>query len=207
MRLKPLYRKAATVLVPPVAALCVRLFFLSCRKKYHYIGSLPQNNCVFVGWHGELFFNPLFYKKARPGFDAYALVSRHFDGELIARTNKISAGLHALRGSSSKGGSAVLLQAIKKLRAGADVVLTPDGPRGPRHRIQDGVLSLCRRCGGSVVIITHRPRRYWRLKSWDRFMIAKPFTRVDVYFQTLRLQNFDENDKKYLQERMLAYAL
>jgi len=204
---KEFTRKVASYLIPFVAAFFVRLFFFTCKKIYHFEGALPTRNCVFVGWHGELFFNPLLYRKVRKTFTAYALVSRHFDGELIARTNQLSAQIHALRGSSSKGGRSVLLQAIKQLKNGADVVLTPDGPRGPRHKLQGGVLSLAKRSGGKVVVITHRPQRFWRLKSWDQFMIAKPFTKVDVYFQSLQLQEFDEKELSYLQERMLVHAI
>ena len=67
------------------------------------------------------------------------------------------------------------------MRDGVDVAITPDGPKGPRHEVQDGVVVIAQKSKAKVMIFSVVPRRYWQLKSWDRFSIAKPFTIIDMY--------------------------
>ncbi|MGM0622679.1 MAG: DUF374 domain-containing protein, partial [Campylobacterota bacterium] len=155
----------------------------------------------------ELFVNPLVYRSLRKRFKTYAMISHHFDGELIAKTFSFAAGIDALRGSSKRGAKAVLVQAIRQIQNGADVILTPDGPRGPRHSMQGGALSIAKRAGGNVVIITTRAHNYWQLNSWDKFTVPKPFSTVDIYVQSLQLESFDAIETTQLQEKMLRYAI
>ena len=89
-----------------------------------------------------------------------------------------SLGYRAVRGSSTRGGARALLGAVRELRAGGAVAFTPDGPRGPRRELKPGVVAAAQRGGGVIVPIHAEADRAWRLHSWDRFMIPKPFARV-----------------------------
>ncbi|MEO7963088.1 MAG: DUF374 domain-containing protein, partial [Gemmatimonadaceae bacterium] len=115
------------------------------------------------------------------------LVSTHADGEIIARILE-SLGFTTVRGSSSRGGARALLELVRVLREGHDVAVTPDGPRGPRRVFAPGAAVAAMRAGAPVIGIGARTERAWRLRSWDRLMIPKPFARVTVrYTEALRV--------------------
>ena len=110
------------------------------------------------------------------------VVSEHRDGELITRVLE-QFRMFAVRGSSSKGGTRALLEAVRVLNeAGADMAFTPDGPRGPRHQVAPGALIAAHRAGAPIVPITAWSDRLWRLRSWDQFEIPKPFARVVIRY-------------------------
>lgn len=133
--------------------------------------------CVLALWHGELL--PLvWYHRDR---DIAALISTHADGELIARIVE-SLGYRPIRGSSSRGGMRALLEAVRELRSGRHVAFTTDGPRGPRRVSAAGVGVAAAKADAPVVAIGCTVDRAWRLDSWDRFVIPKPFARVTVRY-------------------------
>jgi len=206
VRAKDIYRKIGKLVIPPIGALLMRLLYSTYKFEYSIEGKLPDRNCVFVGWHGELFVNPLVYRKFRKRYKTYAVISHHFDGELIAKTLQLAGRINSLRGSSKKGAKAVLLQAIKQIQKGNDIILTPDGPRGPRHSFQPGALAIAKRAEGNLVIITMRAHKYWQLKSWDQFVIPKPFSKVEIFMQALQLESFDEETAAMVQQKMIKYA-
>jgi len=78
----------------------------------------------------------------------------------------------------------VLMEAVRALHDGADIAITPDGPRGPRHRFAQGALVLAHRAGAPVVPIVAHVARAWRLGSWDGFEIPKPFARITILYDT-----------------------
>ncbi|MCC6319570.1 MAG: lysophospholipid acyltransferase family protein [Gemmatimonadaceae bacterium] len=128
-------------------------------------------------WHGELL--PLVWAHRRRGIAA--IISTHADGEVIARIVE-ALGFQPIRGSSSRGGMRALLEASRTLRAGQSVAFTTDGPRGPRRVSAPGIGVAAARANAPVVAIGCRVSRAWRLRSWDRFVIPKPFARVDVRY-------------------------
>ena len=133
--------------------------------------------CVLALWHGELL--PLvWYHRDR---DIAALISTHADGELIARIVE-SLGYRPIRGSSSRGGMRALLEAVRELREGRHVAFTTDGPRGPRRVSAPGVGGAAAKADAPVVVMGCTVDRAWRLRSWDRFVIPKPFARVTVRY-------------------------
>lgn len=144
---------------------------------------------VFTLWHGQML--PILYAH---GMRCGILISEHRDGEIIARIVEMF-GHFAVRGSSSRGGTRALLEAVKQVREGVDMVFTPDGPRGPLHSYAPGPLILAHRAGVPIVTITAHANRSWRLRSWDRFEIPKPFARVTVlYGEPQRVQGGDVRD-------------
>jgi lysophospholipid acyltransferase (LPLAT)-like uncharacterized protein len=106
------------------------------------------------------------------------LISRSFDGELIARTVEL-LGFLAVRGSSSRGGASALRGMAEAYAAGHRCAFTADGPRGPERVAKPGPVQLAQLAGATWIGCYHaEPSRVWRLKSWDHFMIPKPFSTV-----------------------------
>jgi lysophospholipid acyltransferase (LPLAT)-like uncharacterized protein len=101
---------------------------------------------IIAFWHDQLFLMQYAYTGPRRAM----LISRHGDGEFIARTME-RFGLDSVRGSSTRGGAAALREVARKLRAGGVVGITPDGPRGPRHRLQPGVVYAARLAHAPIV--------------------------------------------------------
>jgi len=122
---------------------------------------------------------PHIFWSQHPHYDrpAWTLVSRHWDGEIIARTVK-PLGIDSVRGSSTRGGREAFEELVGKVEAGESVSITPDGPRGPRFRVQSGVVRLARQTGVPIIPVSWSSRPSWRMPSWDRFQIPNPFARV-----------------------------
>jgi len=130
---------------------------------------------LFTLWHGELL--PLLWHQRGRG--VAVVISEHRDGEIIARIAE-SLGYRTVRGSSSRGASRALLGLTRAIEEGTDGAITPDGPRGPAHVFASGAAVAAQRTGVPIVPIRASASRAWRLKSWDRFLIPKPFARVTV---------------------------
>ena len=107
------------------------------------------------------------------------LISRSFDGELVARTVE-RLGFVAIRGSSSRDGTVGLRNLYRAFLDGHYCAITADGPRGPAMVAKPGVVQLARLAGSSIGAFYVHPERAWQLRSWDRFLIPKPFSRVTV---------------------------
>ena len=134
-------------------------------------------NYVMAVWHGEML--PAIW--AHRGEGMVALVSEHSDGEIIARVIA-GIGFGASRGSTTRGGARALLTLIRALESGLTAAFTPDGPRGPRHELQPGLLAAAKRAGVPIVLIGVAVNRYWQFRSWDQFLLPKPFARVSLAY-------------------------
>lgn len=166
-------------------AALVRLLARSWRMRTH--GGEPLaaarrdgRRVIFALWHGELL--PLLWHQR--GEHVAIVISEHRDGELIARIAE-SLGYATVRGSSSRGGSRALIGLMRAIDAGFDGAITPDGPRGPARVFAPGAAIAAHRTGALIAPIRAQASRAWRLKSWDRFLIPKPFARVTVSFGPL----------------------
>jgi hypothetical protein len=125
------------------------------------------------------------------------MISASRDGELISRIGKFF-GYTPVRGSTSKGALEATRRLVSFLKAGKRCAITPDGPRGPRRVIQTGAVTVARLAGCPVVPFAFEAERCWRLKSWDRFIIPKPFSRaVFVYGNPIRIPRKGGEDSKY----------
>ncbi|MEY4503926.1 MAG: hypothetical protein RL154_218 [Pseudomonadota bacterium] len=171
-------RKVAAKIVPFIGYLLVRLVVATCKKKFTINFEVPKTPIIFAFWHDELLLQPLLYQKFRETPNASVMISEHFDGEIIAKLVKYF-GLDSIRGSARKGGARVLLQAIKQTGKGQDIAITPDGPKGPRHSVAEGIVLLAQKTGLPVVCYNYDASKKWRLKSWDRFIIPKPFCELN----------------------------
>lgn len=134
-----------------------------------------QKPFLYCLWHGRMFL-PLYYHRRR---GVVVMISRHADGEMIARVVK-KLGYGTVRGSSTKGGQEAFYEMLAHLKKGGVAAMLPDGPTGPRMGFKAGTLYLAQHSGCAMIPITFAARPCWRLKSWDRFVIPKPFARCSL---------------------------
>lgn len=127
---------------------------------------------ILAFWHGRILLMPYCWRR---GQAIHMLISQHRDGQIIARTVS-HFGIDTVAGSSSRGGSAALRAMLKALKAGRCVGITPDGPRGPRMRASEGIVQVARLSGVPVIPCSFSVRRRRLLGSWDRFVLALPFS-------------------------------
>lgn len=128
-------------------------------------------------WHAELL--PLMMCYAPAGIAT--MISHHRDGEIAAAVVR-ALGSRVVRGSSSSGGGAALQEMVRLGREGWPLAITPDGPRGPAGRCKPGVVRLAAESGLPIVPVAAHPVAGWRLRSWDRFIVPRPFSVVHVEF-------------------------
>lgn len=124
-------------------------------------------------WHGRILMMPYCWRRTDL---TNMLISGHRDGRLISQTVKYF-GIDTVVGSASKGGAQATRRLIKLMREGGVVGITPDGPRGPRMRVSEGTIALARLSGAPIVPTTFSSRRRRVINSWDRFIVALPFSR------------------------------
>jgi lysophospholipid acyltransferase (LPLAT)-like uncharacterized protein len=170
--------------VPRVAALLVRALTMTLRfEETGEPGTRPWTENPpgpYVFWHRALLCSAGNYR----GKNIAILISRSFDGELIARTVE-RLGFVAVRGSSSRGGASSLRAMQQALAAGHFMAITADGPRGPKYVAKPGAVQLAQMTESYVGSFYVLPQRAWTLKSWDGFLIPKPFSRVVVAYPRL----------------------
>ena len=147
------------------------------------LARLPDKPVIFVFWHNRLFLLPYMFRKYwRPRRGATArrrvavLVSASTDGEKLARVLS-RFDLMCVRGSTSRRAGEALRELARAAQDGYDIGITPDGPRGPRYRVQIGAISLAQLTGASIIPVSYILSRKITLKSWDAFMIPMPFAR------------------------------
>jgi lysophospholipid acyltransferase (LPLAT)-like uncharacterized protein len=138
---------------------------------------------VFTLWHGQML--PLLWTHRGQGVSV--LISEHRDGEIIARA-ATALGFRTIRGSTFRGPDRALAGLVRELRAGHDVAVTPDGPRGPAGQFAPGALIAAQRANAPIVSVGAAATRVWKLKSWDGFIIPKPFARVTVAYDTASVE-------------------
>jgi lysophospholipid acyltransferase (LPLAT)-like uncharacterized protein len=130
---------------------------------------------IYCFWHQCVFPCTIYFRRSY----ATILISRSFDGELITRILNLF-GFGAVRGSSSRGGREGLLGLKYVLDSGHTAIFTADGPRGPIYQTKMGPIKLAQMTGAPIGAFHLEPERAWVLRSWDRFLIPKPFTRIVV---------------------------
>jgi hypothetical protein len=156
---------------------------------------------IFPFWHDQL----LMMVKGYRGPGARILISVSKDGELIARTMEYF-GQGAVRGSSHRGGREAFRSLVEISAQPWDIAITPDGPRGPRHQIKDGVVQLARISGRAVIPMAFFASHGHRFASWDRFLFPLPFSRgVYVYGPPLYFHK-DEGGEGFRARLQLAMA-
>ena len=194
--------------LPYVLYFLVRLIYLTNKKVFHHPILNSNEAFIFVAWHGDLISCPINYFHNRHKGIVKTMISQSKDGEIISKIYSLF-GVESIRGSSSKGGTKALISTIKEIKSGNDVALTPDGPRGPRFSVADGVIAIAQKSAAKIVVLNSKPTKYWQFKSWDKFILPKPFGRVDFYMS----EPFDiseiefEEARDFIKNKMLINAI
>jgi lysophospholipid acyltransferase (LPLAT)-like uncharacterized protein len=176
--------------VPPLAAGVIRLIWKTARVKFirREMGAAilhAEAPFIIAFWHCQLLLMPYSLQGRER---VTVLISQHGDGELIARTIA-RFGHPSARGSSRKGGVQVLREALRIAKAGDPLAITPDGPRGPARVVKPGVAEIARLTGAPILPCALAARPVRRMRSWDRFEVPLPFSRVALaYGEPMRLE-------------------
>ena len=175
-------------LLAALGAWIVRAWIFTLRfrlvDRAHVLETPPERPLLWAFWHNKLFVMPHLFERYFPGRLGAALASASKDGEIISAFLR-HFGIRAIRGSSSRGGARALVEMKRAIQDGYIMAITPDGPRGPRYSISPGVVKLAQVTGGLILPIHVTFSRYWQLKTWDGFMIPKPFATVHITFDHL----------------------
>lgn len=204
--LKKTGRYLALIFVPLIGSLFIRFLSLTNKKEFMAPENLGEEPFVMACWHGELLMIPYAYIRYKKNPHVKLLISEHFDGNLIAKTLNFF-GFETIRGSSTRGGIKALLQSIKELKSGYDIGITPDGPKGPRHEISDGIIVMAQKAKVKIALVEIKPSAYWQLNSWDKFIISKPFGIIRYYISDLiDISELElEEARKLLKEGLLKH--
>jgi lysophospholipid acyltransferase (LPLAT)-like uncharacterized protein len=173
------------------------------------VGRPVTENYIGAIWHNRLLIFPLVLRRFFPNRGGAALISASRDGDLLADAIH-RFGYDVVRGSSSRLGASAIRQLTELLASGRDVVITPDGPRGPAYELGPGIIFLAQKSGAAVLPMNLEFSRCWRLGSWDRFIVPRPFAKVRVVIDhpyrvksTGTPEEF-ESERLALQETMMA---
>lgn len=163
--------------IPPIGAGIIRMLAHSMRlivQGQEQVDALHSRGqpVIIAFWHAQQLMMPLAYR----GREAHILISQHRDGELISQI-VARFGLRSVRGSSTRGGVLAMRELIRLGRSGVDLVVTPDGPKGPRQVAKLGVIQLAKATGLPIIPLAFSCSKKNFFASWDRFMVPYPFSR------------------------------
>ena len=155
---------------------------LKNRKKIEMLLS-KKNSFIYAFWHDQLLMCPLSWQSDSA---IKVLISKHRDGDIVA--GLIShLGFDAIRGSThregkkrDKGGLLSARKMIKSLKSGINIGISPDGPKGPRHKVSDGIVDIPRLSKAPILPVALKKKKKWVLKTWDKFIIPKPFNEIKI---------------------------
>lgn len=139
-------------------------------------GSPPA---VVIFWHNRLFAAPLFYSRYFRNRRLATLISASKDGAWLAGFVR-RMGMRPVRGSRFKRGAQAVRDLIAVQREGFDVAVSPDGSRGPMYDMKAGAVTVAMKTGAPIILLSLNHTGAWRLKSWDRFFIPYPFSRIEA---------------------------
>lgn len=142
-------------------------------------GGTPPS--IWAFWHNRILGVTAAFHRFIPWRKGTVLTSASKDGAIIAGVMRLG-GLASVRGSTSRRGTAALMGAVEAIRQGCDIAITPDGPRGPVYSMAPGVFKLAELSGAPIIPVWVEYDNCWRLKTWDRFCIPKPFSKVRLCF-------------------------
>lgn len=173
--MKQWWRSRRPYLLSGIIYSLVRLVWFTVRLKlvgWEMARDLPGSK-IYCGWHGRSFIPANFFK----GRGVYGIFSLSRDGELQTRIFS-RLGFRVIRGSTGRGGERALVESIRVLRKGAEMAITPDGPRGPAHIVQGGVLAMAKKSGCALIPVGTAARPAFYVPSWDKYMLPAPFARA-----------------------------
>ncbi len=181
-----------------VMAILIWFVFVTCKKRVdglEVFKKYSKKPVVFVFWHGRSMMLSTFVKIY--GVRGYAVASKHKDGQMMAKLQRFF-GLKSILGSSTKGGVSVLKKGVKALRSGNNAIcISPDGPSGPSLRLKDGAMYFAKMTGAPIVSVCFSCSKPWFQKRWDRYLIAKPFSKINFQVSEPMFVSKDANEKEF----------
>ena len=165
------------------------------------VGTPPNERYIGALWHNRLLLLPFVLKRYLPERSGAALISASRDGALLADLVE-RFNFEVVRGSSSRKGASAIRQLAEVIANGKDVVITPDGPRGPAYELGQGIIFLAQQSGAEVVPINMEYSSCWRVKSWDRFILPKPFAKVRAIFGSPHRVASTSTEEEFERERL-----
>ena len=165
------------------------------------VGRSVTENYIGALWHNRLLVFPLVLRGFFPERHGAALISASRDGDLLADAVQ-RFGYDVVRGSSSRLGASAILQLGEVLASHGDVVITPDGPRGPAYELGPGIIFLAQKTGAPVLPVNMEYSSCWRIKSWDRFIVPRPFAKVRVIIGAPHRVSLTSTPQEFEAERL-----
>jgi lysophospholipid acyltransferase (LPLAT)-like uncharacterized protein len=160
---------------------------------------LGGQRVILAFWHNRMLMAPFFYR----GRGLRILISRHTDGEIIRRV-MLYFGFGSVRGSSTRGGAEAFRALLRSVEQGKDIVITPDGPRGPRYKVQRGIVELAWKTGLPIIAVSFSTRHRIEIPSWDGLVLPRPFTQgVFIWDHPLWVPpQADSSQREFLREAL-----
>jgi len=194
-------KKIKIILIPFLINFFVRLLSLTLRFKIvtdnqNFVmppARAHQRGCLYAFWHGDLLLNTYAFRKT----DVYGIVSRSRDGEMLVRLLKSWGYRNFIRGSSSRGWASLFKESVSALKRGGQIGIAPDGPRGPYHKVNPGIIKMAQTTGCDIVPLGFGYSNKRHLKSWDKFTLPMPFSKI-VFLIGLAFQVPADADKATL---------
>lgn len=152
----------------------LKFLYYTNRRVWKFSDQIKDENAIYVFWHGNMVMQAFFKAKHVHRGAVSMLNSHHKDGALMVNAMK-HFDLGTIRGSSRDGAVKALIDALKFVKKGGSMAITPDGPKGPLHSVANGVVVLSQKADVPIITQHVHASKCWRLKGWDKMMIPKPF--------------------------------
>lgn len=198
-------------LVGAIGAPLLRLLWLTLRVSIDDRGKLLRRSLeepsIYAFWHNRMLLLAPFHESQLSKRRCICLISASTDGEMIARVVE-RFKIKSARGSSSRRGKEALWELAVHLENGTDVAITPDGPRGPRYEVHQGIIGLAQRAGVPVYPVSYVADWKIELGSWDGFMIPLPFSRCRIVIgEPMTVQRTRTDEEFEVERKRLEAAL
>jgi lysophospholipid acyltransferase (LPLAT)-like uncharacterized protein len=174
---------------------------IDCRDYAGYFDPSRRRPFIAAAWHNRILVLPITFERFRRGQRLAVLTSASRDGGLLSALVR-HFGVESVRGSSSRRGGVALRELHSKLDEGCDVLITPDGPRGPVYSLGPGIVFLAAQTGLPLLLVQVKYESCWKLKSWDRFRVPKPFSKVTVTLSPAEPLGELKTDEEFEQARI-----
>jgi len=178
-------KNLGVMILPTLVYWYYKFVLLTSKKVTHFPDNINQDeNYIMTLWHNRvLFIAPVYHElrgENRGEKRFKCIMGTHSDGVMLKKATNM-VGFDTIDGSSTRGGVSALMNAQKALRVGHDVGTVPDGPRGPLYKVAIGAIALAQQTNKKIIALSFSASKYWRLPSWDKLVIAKPFGTLHYY--------------------------
>lgn len=200
---------------PFILHLYTRFVYLTSKKNFYFPEEKVERASIFTVWHGELMMLPFMEKEAyKRGIvqknTVHMISSLHQDARIGEQWGRYLGSKNFIFGSSAKGGTRALIKARSIIKDNGHVLLAINAAsKGHIHAVSNGTVALAEKTDAHIIAITIVPTRYWRWKSWDKFLVLKPFGVISFYMsKPFSIKGLDSKEaKERIKEKMLEYNI